>query len=171
MTGSAAADRKDRRSAARLAAVQALYEIDITGATFDGVLREFLDRRWIDTSGEATAGFGADLDEGLFKKIVGGVADDLAALDGMVAGALSAEWTVARLEVLVRAVLRAGAFELSTSRDVPSRVVINEYVDVAHAFFAGGEPGLVNGVLDRLARVLRADEMESANGEAATDQR
>ena len=170
MTGADAPARKDRRSAARLAAVQALYEMDIAGASSDGILRDFLDARWADPGGDAAAEFGGDVDNGLFTKIVRGVSGDLGAIDDMVAGALSSDWTVARLEVLVRALLRAGTFELAKSGQVPSKVVISEYVDVARAFFSGGEPGLVNGVLDRLARVLRAEEMESANGSAAKDQ-
>lgn len=170
MTDTAAPTRNDKRSAARLAAVQALYEMDIAGASSDGIVRDFLDARWTDPGGDSGAEFGGDVDNGLFTKIVRGVSDDLGSIDEMVAAALSSDWTVPRLEVLVRAVLRAGAFELSTSGQVPSKVVINEYVDVAHAFFSGGEPGLVNGVLDRLARVLRAEEMEAADGGAAKDQ-
>jgi N utilization substance protein B len=170
MTETAAPARKDRRSAARLAAVQALYEMDIAGANSDGVLRNVLDARWADAAAETTAEFGGDVDNDLFTMIVRGVADDLGSGDEMIAGALSADWTVPRLEVLVRAILRAGVFELSTSNQVPSRVIINEYVDVAHAFFIRGEPALVNGVLDRLARILRAEEMEPADDDAAKDQ-
>ena len=76
----------------------------------------------------------------------------------MITPALSAEWPLERLEAVLRAILRAGAYELFARADVPLKVVITEYVDIAHAFFEGKEPGLVNAVLDRIGRVLRTDE-------------
>ena len=77
----------------------------------------------------------------------------------MIARALTQEWPIERLEAILRAILRAGAYELLARIDVPARVVISEYLEVAHAFFSGKEPSLVNGVLDRLGRLLRETEL------------
>lgn len=154
-----------RRSAARLAAVQAVYEMDMAGASTDAVLREFVARRWQTVPGDDDMdGPMTEPDVTHLGEIVRGVTSRMEDLDRAIAGALSAKWTVERLEVLLRAVLRAGVYELMARSDIPARVVITEYVDVAHAFFAGEEPGLVNGVLDRLARALRPAEMETSGG-------
>ncbi len=149
------------RSAARLAAVQALYEMDMAGAAADPVLGEFLLSRWTNTEnggGDKMGGL-AEPDGELLLALVHGVGERSQELDGLIAPALSDKWTMERLETILRAVLRAGAFELLTLPNVPARVVISEYVDVAHAFFSRGEPGLVNSVLDNLAHKLRAREM------------
>lgn len=149
------------RSAARLACVQALYEIDVSGASSDPVLREFLMDRWKNAGNGSAV---AEPDEVFLTDLVQGVCTELPRLDPHISAAL-AEWSLERLEILLRAILRAGAFELSERPDIPSRVIINEYVDVAHAFFAGKETALVNAVLDRLSRVLRAQQGESADHE------
>lgn len=156
MTGAPSPKTISRRSAARIAAVQALYEIDITDAQVSGVLDEFLARRWPmpETEDGAPAPM-PEPDKGLMADIVKGVRDRLGDLDGMVEGALTNTWTPDRLEVLLRAILRAGAYELAARPDIDARTVISEYVDMAHAFYDGPEPGLVNGVLDRLAGLLR----------------
>lgn len=158
-----------RRSIARLAAVQALYEMDMAGAAADTVLRRFLEADWEAASApdEMVATTAAHMDRDHFQRIVRGVAEDIGEIDGMIEAALSEAWTVARLEVVLKAVLRAGTFELKAGNGVPPRVVISEYMDVAHAFFSGGEPGLVNAVLDRLGRVLKPEEMEAPNGDPA----
>lgn len=145
-----------RRSAARLAAVQALYQIDLAGIPEEGVITEFVKHRLGceidgDSYGEA--------DATLFADIVRGAGQRRTDLDGMIGAALSREWPLERLEVILRAILRAGTYELLARPDVPARVAISEYLDIAHAFFAGKEPGLVNGVLDRLARTLRPEEI------------
>ena len=155
------------RSAARLAAVQALYEMDMTGVSPDQVLEDFLKQRWkvqpinIDAleEGEDDLSGLALPDGGLLSELVRGVTQRSDDLDGMIGPSLSGEWTVERLETLLRAILRSGTFELLTMADVPARVIINEYVDVAKAFYEDGKPGLVNGVLDKLARTLRAQEL------------
>jgi N utilization substance protein B len=85
-------------------------------------------------------------------------------LDRVVGAVLSADWTVERLEIILRRILEAGAYELTERTDVPPRVVITEYVDVAHAFYSGAEPGMVNGVLDQLARRFRDQEMAAGRG-------
>lgn len=143
-----------KRRAARLAAVQALYEIAMTEAKPDAVLMEFMGRRWNGAAGEGMA----EPDTGLFTRLVRGVQERGADIDPMIGGALEGGWTVDRLELILLSILRAGVYELLADAEVPAPVVITEYVDVAHAFFAGSEPALVNGVLDRLARSLRPDE-------------
>ncbi len=157
----------NRRSAARLAAVQALYEMDMVDADADAVLEEFLSKRWcpdateVNPDGETTD---ADLsliepDRKWLGDLVHGVAANRDKLDGLIGPALSGEWTVDRLETLIRVILRSAVYELNNKPNVPAGVVIDEYLDVAHAFFEGPETGLVNGVLDRLARDLRTGEL------------
>lgn len=143
------------RTSARLATVQTLYQMAITGAPADKVIQEFLAMR---LGGEAdTESFGP-ADRGFYRRLAEGAAADVEATDRLIAGALSEDWSLERLETLVRCILRCGAHELLVHGDTPPAVVISEYVDVAHAFFAEKEPGFVNGVLDRIARTLRADE-------------
>lgn len=148
-----------RRSAARLAAVQALYEMDMVGAPADAVLAEFMAKRWRTSAGEDRGQAMAEPDDALLSDLVNGVSSRAAELDGVIAPVLSSGLTLDRLETLLRVVLRAGAYELKTKPEVPAAVVINEYVEVANAFFDGKEAALVNGVLDRLARELRAGEL------------
>jgi len=100
----------------------------------------------------------------LFADLVRGVAAAGDDLDNMIAAVLDEDWTVERLETILRAVLRAGAYELSSRPDVPPRVTISEYVDVADAFLGAKQAALVNGVLDRIARALRPDELEAPHG-------
>jgi N utilization substance protein B len=145
-----------RRSSARLAAVQALYQMDMTAIPATAVVAQFLDssRRedWLDEKL-------VEFDKTLFGALVTGVSAKREALDEIVGASLSGDWTVGRLELVLRRILEAGAFELTERTDIPPRVVITEYVDVAHAFYAGQEPGLVNGVLDKIARSFRDGEM------------
>lgn len=150
-----------RRSAARLAAVQALYQVELSGATPDGILIDFLRDRIGETRGAEAADAEPMIepDGALFGEVVRGTLADKALLDEMIGNALNDGWTVDRLEAILRAILRAGAYELRHRSDVPPKVAITEYVDVAHAFYSGPEPGLINAVLDRIARVLRPDEM------------
>ena len=159
-----------RRSAARLAAVQALYEMDMAGAAADPILGAFLQDRWKVNGEDGAAADLAEPDGALLADLVRGVAARRDDLDGMIGAALSAQWTLERLEVVLRAILRAGTYELLARADIPPRVVINEYLEVAHAFFAGAETGLVNGVLDRLARTLRPREMEETKGGQTTQE-
>ncbi len=157
--------KRQALSSARLAAVQALYEMDLAGTPPDPVLREFFKDRWTDANldeGEE-GGSGGDFvepDGFLLAALVRGVTERRAELDGMISPALSGDRTPERLQAVLRSILRAGAFELSAMEKIPPKVVITEYVDVAHAFFEGGEPALVNGVLDRLAHTLRTGEMD-----------
>lgn len=161
-----------RRSAARLAAVQALYQIDITGAPPDSIIRDILARRIADlaltedTEGEREVPVPLmEPDASLFSVVVHAAVTHTRDIDLMIDRALSAEWNPERLETIVRCILRAGISELLERLDVPVRVVISEYVDVAHAFYSGAEPGLVNAVLDRLSRHLRAHEFDRPEGD------
>jgi N utilization substance protein B len=157
-----------RLAGARLAAVQALYQSELTGASADTVIHDFLDHG---VGATAFQGSGDkddptetevplhEIDAELFASTVRGALERRIDLDKMIGGALSEGWTVERLEAVMRAILRAGAYELSARSDIPPRVSISEYVDVAGAFYGGSEPGLVNAVLDRIARVVRGGEI------------
>lgn len=146
-----------RRSVARLAAVQALYQLELNrGVDPESVVREFARHRF---GQEIDGDQYGEADPALFSDIVRGVAADQEQLDAMISSVLTEEWPLARLDTVLRAILRAGIYELARRRDIPPRVSISEYTAVAHAFFVGKEPGLANGVLDRLGRTLRAAEM------------
>jgi transcription antitermination protein NusB len=146
-----------RRSVARLTAVQALYQLELNlGVDPETVVREFARHRF---GQEIDGDQYGEADPALFSDIVRGVAAGQEQLDAMISSVLTEEWPLPRLDSVLRAILRAGVYELAHRRDVPPRVSISEYTAVAHAFFAGKEPGLANGVLDRLGRTLRAAEM------------
>ena len=148
-----------RRSLARLAAVQALYQLELNrGADPEAVIREFARHR---LGAEIDGDQYGEADPALFADIVRGVADDQERLDATISAALTEEWPLGRLEAVLRAVLRAGAYELMHRPDIPPRVTVSEYADIAHAFFTGKEPGLANGVLDRLARTLHPADFAS----------
>jgi N utilization substance protein B len=149
-----------RRSAARLAAVQALYQIDVTDATVERVLEEFVRFR-LEGRGPVDEDVpSGETDRTLFLKIVRGVGANGTELDEIIGGCLTKDWSLERMDRVLLAILRAGCFELYAIADIPPRVVISQYVDVANAFFDGKEPGFVNGLLDRVARTLRPDEMQ-----------
>ncbi len=155
-----------RRSVARLSAVQALYQIDLGGGAADAVIAEFVRHR---LGREVDGQHYGEADAALFSDIVKGVSLRRADVDRAIAAALTPDWPLERLEVTLRAILRAGAYELLARPDVPVRVVISEYLDVAHAFFAAKEPGLVNGVLDRVAHLVRPENRaESQDGGGRT---
>jgi len=151
----------NQRGVARLAAVQALYQLEITSAPVNDVIAEFeLFRLKQDIEGESLR----DLDFAWFRSIVGGVVSDQREIDPRVNAALAQDWPLKRVDATLRAILRCGVFELLRRADVPARVAINEYVEVAKAFFDGDEPRIVNGVLDRIGRELRAKELPGAPG-------
>ncbi len=156
MTAPRKPSAKARRSSARLAAVQALYQIASTGVPVETVIGEFVQHRFdSEIDGEPLV----PPDPDLFAAIVRGVADRQSEVQDMVAGALDESWSMIRLERLLSAILRAGVWELLANHQVDARIVISEYVALAHDFFDGKEPALVNAVLDRLARGLRPGEM------------
>ena len=151
-----AEDRKaNRRGAARLAAVQALYQMDIAGTGLNDILAEF-ESHWIGREVEGAQYLPAEA--AFFRDVVSGVVREQRKLDPLVDNVLSQGWPLKRIEAIMRAVLRAGAYELEHRSDVPARVVVAEYVDVANAFVDRDETGMVNAVLDQLARQLRAGE-------------
>ena len=155
-----------RRTAARLAAVQALYQIELSGTGAEETVRQFIEHRLGATADDVAVGR-ADVE--FFEELVLGVSARQDEIDDAIAAALAPGWPLERLEVILRAILRAGAFELVARPDVAARVVINEHVDMAHAFFEGAEPGMVNGVLDRLARTWRAGELEVQGGDRSNE--
>jgi transcription antitermination protein NusB len=155
-------DRKaNRRGAARLAAVQALYQMDLAGTGLNEIFAEF-ESHWIGREVEGDEYLPAE--RAFFRDVVGGVVREQRHLDPLIDTALSQGWPLKRIESLMRAVLRAGAYELDHRRDVPARVVVTEYVDVAGAFVDREETGMVNAVLDQLARQMRAGEFDRATG-------
>ena len=155
--------RAGKRGLARLAAVQALYQLELTGATAAGVIAEFTAHR---LGKEIDGDRYAEADRRFFAELVGGASEHRERLDEMIAAALPSEWPLVRLERVLRAILRVAAFELQHRADVPARVIINEYLEIAHAFFEGREPGMVNGVLDRIGQVLRPAELGGSGPDA-----
>ena len=145
------------RSAARLAAVQALYQMDVSGKGVIDALAEF-EAFWMGREVEGIAFQPSDSD--FFRAILSGVVENQRPIDQRIDAALAAGWPLTRIEAVLRAILRAGAFELMFRKDVPVRVVISEYVDVAHGFYGEDEPGLVNAVLDAVAREVRPGELD-----------
>jgi len=156
------------RSAARLAAVQALYQMNATRIGLDEVIAEFGRYRFgqNDGLGDRTEDeVPAEPDETFFADLLRGVVRDQDEVDSLIGGHLPAGWRLSRLDSTLLAILRAGTYELIARKDVPFKVVINEYVDITHAFFAGDEASLVNGILDRLAHELgRADGQADETG-------
>ena len=148
-----------KRSAARLAAVQALYQMDLAATGLNEILAEF-ESHWIGREVEGEQYLPAEA--AFFRDVVGGVVRQQRELDPLIDDALAKSWPLKRIEAILRAVLRAGAYELDHRRDVPARVVVSEYVDVANAFVEREETGMVNAVLDHIARKLRATEFERA---------
>ena len=143
---------RQARSVARLAAVQALYQMEAASAGVEAVIREFTEHRFDhDIEGEPMA----EADEDFFADLVRGVVASQGEIDRAVVKRLAAGWRLERLDATVRAILRAGAFELAHRQDVPTEVVIDEYVELAKSFFEGPEPGFVNGALDAVAQDVR----------------
>ncbi|ANK13165.1 transcription antitermination factor NusB [Erythrobacter neustonensis] len=149
--------KSQARSAARLAAVQALYQQHMEGTALARLLDEFHQHRLgrtIDDDDFDEAEY-ADADVLFFDDVVRGVAARRDEIDGVVAGKLAAGWSVTRLDKAMLQVLRAGTYELLARHDIPAAVVINEYVEVAKAFFDDGQAKFVNGILDAVAKDAR----------------
>ncbi len=143
------AAKSQARSVARLAAVQALYQMETSSAGVETVVREFTEHRFDrDMEGEALAA----ADEAFFAEIVRGAVAEQGPIDRAIARRLAATWKLERIDATLRAILRAGAFELMRRRDVPVEVVIDEYLEITKSFFEGPESGFVNGALDAIAR-------------------
>lgn len=150
---------REKRSASRLGAVQALYQMDIGGTPLTEVFAEF-ESHWLGQEVEGDAYKPAEV--AFFRNVVEGVVREQRSLDQHIDATLAKGWPLKRIEAILRAVLRAGAYELANRKDIPARVVITEYVDVAHAFVDKDEAGMTNAVLDALAREWRAPEFQDA---------
>lgn len=152
---------REHRANARLAAVQALYQMEVAGAGVEAVLREFSDHRFGGNieSDDDQAAVGADqladADEAFFGDIVRGVVSHQQEIDAAVTKRLAANWRLERLDATLRATLRSATYELMHRSDVPTEVVLDEYVEIAKAFFAKTDSGFVNGALDAVARDVR----------------
>ena len=140
------------RSSARLAAVQALYQIEASDTPSPIVIKEFVDHRLgelIDDDQFAKA------DEAFFIDLVSGVDSRSEEIDELITSNLTDSWSLQRIESVARAVLRSGVYEILARPDVPTNVIINEYVDVTKAFFDDSTPAFVNGILDKIAKLTR----------------
>ena len=142
-----------QRSVARLAVVQALYQMEAGGAGVDAVVREFLDHRF---GGDIEGEHLAEADETFFAELMRGMVAHQGAVDQAIAKRLATGWRLERIDATLRAILRAGAYELTQRPDVPTEVAIDEYVEIAKSFFEGPEPGFVNAALDGIARDHRS---------------
>ena len=148
--------QRQSRYEARLAAVQALYQMELSACDVVDVIEEFVTHRF----GHEAAHY-RNPDPEHFQNVLRGVVAHQGEIDKAVDRCLATGWTLGRLDSTLRALLRAGTYELFHRADIPARVIINEYVEVAHAFFDDAEPSLVNGVLDRLAHELRGQEFSA----------
>jgi N utilization substance protein B len=144
------------RRAARLAAVQALYQMEISDRGAQAVITEFREHRF---GAEGEGGDFIEADEDFFEALVAGVVTKQAVVDPAIDELLAEGWRIQRLDATVRAILRCGGYELFQRNDVPARVVIDEYVEVANAFFEGPEPKFINAALDKCARKSRPGEL------------
>lgn len=149
------ARRANQRGTARLAAVQALYQMDVGEAPLEDTLAQFISFR-LGQEIEGEQYLPADSD--FFTTILKGVVAHQLEIDPLIDGSLVKGWPVTRIDTTLRAILRAAAFELGHRPDVPTKVIITEYVEIARAFYEGDEPRMVNGVLDSIARTLRPDD-------------
>ncbi len=152
---------RQARTVARLAAVQALYQMEVAGVGVEAVVREFSDHRFgaslesDDEKSGAVVDQLADADEAFFADIVRGVVAQQQEIDTAVSKRLATNWRLERLDATLRATLRSATFELMYRPDVPTEVVLDEYVEIAKAFFAKTDSGFVNGALDAVSRDVR----------------
>lgn len=148
-----------RRGLARLAAVQAIFQMEANDQTSENVLREFIKHRF---SEELEGVSLKDADPELFSDLVKGAHTRLADIDQMIAGGLGEGWTIQRLDPVLLAILRCASYELWCRPDIPAKVTIDQYVSLSHDFFGDKEPKFVNSLLDNLAQKLRHSEMQKA---------
>ena len=158
MTSSPSADAERqllaaRRSGARLAAVQALYQMEQTEQSTRSVIADFMgDRLGLNDEGEPIE----EADPDIFKTIVNGVVEHQEHIDAAIMKRLATGWKIERLDATSRAILRAAVYELVAEIGLPSQIILDEYVSLAHAFFEGAEPKFINGLLDAVSRDVRA---------------
>lgn len=164
-------DAPKPRTVSRMAAVQALYQMDLAGTDVTDVIAQFMRVDVAPTEGEGGVAEeqetlvdleGADVT--FFAEIVKGVVRRQREIDPLVDQQLRTGWRLVRVDSILRAILRGGVFELLERSDVPARVTINEYINIAKAFFEADEPKVVNGVLDRIAHKVRAKEFQTPSG-------
>ncbi|MEO0545338.1 MAG: transcription antitermination factor NusB [Pseudomonadota bacterium] len=158
----------NKRGTARLAAVQALYQMDVGGNGVAETVAEYENfRLGREVDGETYL----DADATWFRSIVGGVVEEQTTIDPLIHASLRPDWPLSRIDSTLRAILRAAVFELRRRKDVDAKVIVSEYVEIAKAFFEGEEPKMVNGVIDAVARKVRDGELEPSTraGPAATD--
>ncbi|MDN2564952.1 transcription antitermination factor NusB [Aquibium sp. A9E412] len=144
----------NKRGAARLAAVQALYQMDVAGS---GLLEITAEYEAFRLGKEIDGAVYREADPQWFRAILAGVVENQKTLDPLIRRSLTEDWPLSRLDSTLRAILRAGVYELAKRAEVPVAVIVSEYVDIAKAFYEGEEPKLVNAVLDRAARRLRGE--------------
>ncbi|WP_137135157.1 transcription antitermination factor NusB [Rhizobium sp. FKY42] len=145
----------NQRGAARLAAVQALYQMDIGGTGVLEVVAEYEEHR---LGQELDGDTYLKADPSWFRAIVAGVVRDQLKIDPVIGASLLDGWPLSRIDSTLRAILRAGTFEILDRKDVPVAVIVTEYVEIAQAFFEGEEPKIVNAVLDRIAKQVRGEK-------------
>lgn len=144
------------RSAARLGAVQALYQMDVASTDLNDIIEEFSAHRFgQEVDGEQYN----DADAAFFAAIISGVVEHQKEIDPLLNSHLAEGWRLPRIDSILRAILRSAAYEIVYRDDVPPKVAISEYIDVAHAFFEGEEPRVVNAVLDQIAKKYRGKEV------------
>jgi N utilization substance protein B len=144
----------NKRGAARLAAVQALYQMDVAGS---GLLEITAEYEAFRLGKEVDGALYREADPQWFRAILAGVVEHQKTLDPVIRQALTEDWPLSRLDSTLRAILRAGVYELMERKDVPVAVIVSEYVDIAKAFYVEDEPKLVNAVLDRVSRRVRGE--------------
>jgi N utilization substance protein B len=161
-------DKAKPRTVSRMASVQALYQMDLAGTDAGDVIEQFMVVRIEPVEGEPDADVKRDpltslegADTTFFAEVVKGVVRRQREIDPLVDQQLRTGWRLVRVDSILRAILRAGVFELMERSDVPARVTINEYINIAKAFFEADEPKVVNGVLDRIAHKIRAKEFDA----------
>lgn len=145
----------NKRGAARLAAVQALYQMDVAGS---GLLETAAEYESFRLGKEIDGDLYREADHQWFRAILSGVVQGQKTIDPVIRRALTEDWPLSRIDSTLRAILRAGTYELMYRKDVPVAVAVSEYVDIAKAFFSEDEPAMVNAVLDRVARRARGTE-------------
>jgi len=143
-----------RRSGARLAAVQALYQMEQTGQSVRSVIADFMeDRLGLNDEGDPIE----EADPDIFRAVVDGVVEKQEHIDAAIMKRLAEGWKIERLDATSRAILRAGVYELIAEISLPSQIILDEYVSIAHAFFEGAEPKFINGLLDAVSRDIRGN--------------
>ena len=149
-----AARQANKRGAARLAAVQALYQMDVAGS---GLLEIAAEYEAFRLGKEIDGATYREADAQWFRAILSGVVENQKTVDPVIRAALTEDWPLSRLDSTLRAIIRAGVYELMKRADVPVAVIVSEYVDIARAFYDEDEPKLVNAVLDRVSRRIRGE--------------